>query len=340
MVIAAGVDAGTESYEIFAIEDGLESFRCEIKTVEVMKNPEVVLDAISESNAEIIAGISGYGLPIKRFSELTNEDIFLMTLSKDEKVAVGLRPLIELILKKDINIYTIPGIIHLTTVPEWRKINRIDIGTPDKLCSVVMAMERLSEDQYYSDQSFVLVEAGYGFNAFIAVEGGKIVDGIGGTSGFPSYLSPGSIDAEIAHLLSSFPKSLIFRAGFRDYLRMKKMQNGFESLDGNVVEWMVEFMKKGVKAVEVSIKENDRIVTSGRFFKNPGYRKMFEEAFEEYEIIDLGRDKSAEGAAVIADGLAGGIFEKLVNILEIRNARGSVLDYITPEIRKHMKYQL
>jgi len=54
----------------------------------------------------------------------------------------------------------------------------------------------------------------------------------------------------------------------------------------------------------------------------------------------LGRDKSAEGAAVIADGLAGGIFEKLVDILEIKKAKGSVLDYITPEMRKYIKYQV
>jgi len=339
MVIAAGIDAGTSTYEVFVMEDGAELSSYEFDTEEVRENPDIVVDALLKVDAEIIAGASGYGLPVKKFSELTDEDVFLMTLSGD-KAVVGLRNLIRIIRKKKLPVYTIPGIIHLTTVPEWRKINRIDMGTPDKLCSVATALVKLSEGENYSNQSFVLVEAGYGFNAYIAVKEGKIVDGIGGTSGFPSYLSPGSIDAEIAHLLSSFPKSLIFRAGVRDYLRMKKMQNSFESLDGNVVEWMVEFMKKGVKAVEVSIKENDRIVTSGRFFKNPGYRKMFEEAFEEYEIIDLARDKSAEGAAVIADGLAGGIFEKLVDILEIKKAKGSVLDYITPEMRKYIKYQV
>lgn len=340
MVIAAGIDAGTSTYEVFAMEDGVEFFSYEVDTEKVRKNPEIIVDALLQTNAKVAAGISGYGLPVKKFSELSEEDIFLMTLSEEDEAAVGLRRLIRLVMKKEFEIYTIPGVIHLTTVPEWRKINRIDMGTPDKVCAVALAMKELSDWENYSKQSFILVEAGYGFNAFIAVENGKIVDGIGGTSGFPSYLSPGSIDAELVHLLSSFPKKLIFSGGIRSYLYMRAEECSFESMSKKAVEWMIEFMKKGIKAVEVSIGENNKIVTSGRFFKNSRYRKMFEEAFSEYEILNLERDKSAEGAAIIADGLAGGIYRKLVDALEIRNARGSVLDYITPEIRKHMKYQL
>jgi predicted butyrate kinase (DUF1464 family) len=338
MVIAAGIDAGTETYEVFAIDGGDECFKYEVETSKVKENPELIFDAILKTNAEIIAGLSGYGSPVKRFSELTDRDIFLLTLNREKEAAVGLRSLIELAIRKNLNIYTIPGVIHLTTVPNWRKINRIDMGTSDKLCSIALALNQLSEEESYEKQDFVLVEAGYGFNAFIAVKGGKVVDGIGGTSGFPSYLSIGSIDAELAYLLSDFPKSMIFSGGIKSYLESKgKKIEKMDEMPEEAVEWVIEFIMKGIRSVEVSIRNRGRIITSGRFFSIPEFKKIFEEVTEGYEIIELkGSKQSAEGAAIIADGLAGGEFKELVEHLEIKKARGTALDYITPDVREYI----
>jgi predicted butyrate kinase (DUF1464 family) len=336
MVIAAGIDAGSKSYEIVAMDDGVPFFRYVVETAKVRENPDLIFDAISKSNAEVIAGLSGYGLPVRKFTELTERDIFLMTLKREKNVSVGLRQLITLAKIKNLNIYTIPGVIHLTTVPEWRKINRIDMGTSDKLCSVALALHKLSTEMPYEDQDFVLVEAGYGFNAFIAVEKGKVVDGIGGTSGFPAYLSVGSIDAELAYLLSDFPKSMISSGGIKSYLKSKGSKfEGMDEMPEEAMNWMVEFMMKGIRAVEVSIRNKGRIVVSGRFFSIPEFKKVFEEFAADYEVIELS-EKSAEGAAIIADGLADGMFKELIEHLEIKRARGTVLDYITPDIKKYL----
>lgn len=338
MVVVAGVDAGTESYQVYAIDDGKECFSHTIKTSKVKEDPEEVFEALQKSKAEIVAGLSGYGLPVKHFAELTDEDISLMTLSKESEAAVGLRYLIETARYRMTNILTIPGIIHLPTVPQWRKINKIDMGTPDKLCSVALALNQLHRDKIdYDQQNFVLVEAGSGFNAFIAVEGGKVVDGIGGTSGFPAYSSLGSLDSELAYLLSPFPKSMIFKGGLKNYLGTEKPEN----LPYEVMEWLAEFMFKGIRAVETSMKHKATVVTSGRFFSIPQFRKIFEEFAQEYKVNVLeleGGKQSARGAAIIADGLAHGQFEKLVEHLEIKKARGTFLDYITPQVKKYLDF--
>jgi|Deesub1362B_J571_1020462.scaffolds.fasta_scaffold00309_7 predicted butyrate kinase (DUF1464 family) len=337
MVIAAGIDAGTKSYRLFAIKDGNEHFKKEIETEEVKENPEIIFKELKKSNADITAGLSGYGLPVKGFSELTDRDMYLMSLTREKEEAIALRTLIKSVINRKINMYTIPGIIHLPTVPEWRKINKIDMGTADKLCSVVSAMDRLSDGGNYCDQNFILVEAGYGFNAFISVSEGKIIDGIGGTSGFPSFLSSGSIDAEFAYLLSDFPKSMIFSGGIRSYLRAKgSVIDGLEELPDESIDWIIEFVVKSIRVAEVSIGKVSRIVTSGRFFGVSEFKKMFEEVAAEYDIVNLDGFQSARGAAIIADGLADGKFKPLVEHLEIMRAKGTVLDYITPDIRKYI----
>ncbi len=339
MVIAAGVDAGTETYQVYAMENGQELFSRILETSTVKKNPELIFDALEESGAEAVAGLSGYGSPVKSFTDLTDEDISLMTLSKDKKPSVGLRALIEMARSSKINIKTIPGVIHLPTVPEYRKINKIDMGTPDKVCSVALALDQLSEEVEYGEQNFVLVEAGSGFNAFIAVEGGKIVDGIGGTSGSLAYRSTGSIDGELAYLLSPFPKSMIFNGGIKNYFGLTAAP---EDLPQEIMEWLAELMFKGIRSVETAMKDRPvRIMTSGRFFSIPRFRKVFQEAGDDYryEILDLkGGKQSAMGAAIIADGLSGGRFEDLVEHLEIKRAGGTVLDYMAPEVKRYLDF--
>jgi predicted butyrate kinase (DUF1464 family) len=39
--------------------------------------------------------------------------------------------------------------------------------------------------------------------------------------------------------------------------------------------------------------------------------------------------QAAEGAAIIANGLAGGRYERLVDVLRLRESEGTILDYVT-----------
>jgi len=325
-MISLGIDAGTKSYEVFWLEDDKPS-KLSFSTQEVRKNPQCLIETLEEINPDVAAGLSGYGLPVKPFRELTERDVLLMTLSKDVP-AVGLRGVISILRRRELPIYTIPGVIHLPTVSKWRKLNRIDMGTYDKLCSTVLAVYEFSSDTPLEKLNFVLVEAGFGFNAFIAVKGGKIVDGIGGTSGFPSYSSLGCMDAELAYLLGNFPKSLLFKGGVSE----------LDASEEEKAEWLAELTLRGVRAVDTAVKA-DLVAASGRMFKDRNFLRTFcklasDFGYEVKPVTGFGLAKqSAEGAAIIANGIAGGEFSNIVEHMEILKAKGTILDYLTPEFK-------
>ncbi len=339
-----GIDPGTSSYDVFILEDEKPHKRIEIPTKEVKENPEKFKDVLTEIDADLIAGLSGYGMPVKRFSELNERDIFLLTLNTDPEATMGMRMLVEISKDLDLNIYTIPGVIHLPSVPEYRKINRIDMGTADKLCSAILGIHQLT---YQSNDtlSFLLVESGFGFNTFITVENGKIVDGLGGSSSFPAFSSLGAMDGELAYLLKPFPKDVLFSGGIRSYLMDKGIEiENIHNLSSEALEWFAEWLMKGVRAVDIC--KTERILLSGKNFAYDELEKIFRELAESYgyeceRLEGFGVAKqSAEGAAIVANGLGGGEFKEIVEKAEILNAKGSVLDYITSDIKRYLRIKL
>ena len=322
-MISAGIDAGTKSYEIFWL-DNEEPYKIAFSTKEVKENPICIINALEEIKPDVAAGSSGYGLPVKPFQKLNENDVFLMTLSFDLP-SVGLREVINALRMSELPAYTIPAVIHLPTVPAWRKINRIDMGTYDKLCSAVLALYDLSHDGI---ENFVLVEAGFGFNAFISVKGGRIVDGIGGTSGFLGYSSVGCMDGELAYLIGGFPKSLLFKGGISE----------LDAPEKEKMEWLAEFTLKGVRAAETTVKSKT-IAVSGRMFENRHFFEAFnglasEFGYEVRKVRGFGIAKqSAEGAAIVANGMAGGKFSGLIKHMAILEAGGTIFDYLTKEFR-------
>lgn len=329
-MISVGVDPGTASYDVVAIEGDKVVYASSLPSTEVRVNPLKLIEEIERSEAEIGAGLSGYGLPVKNFSEIDEIDIFLMTLNFEETSSIGLRKIIDLIRERNLNFYTIPGIIHLETVPVWRKMNKIDIGTADKLCSTVLAVYQLSQEIPVEKQNFILAEVGHGFTAFVGVKRGKIVDGIGGTSGFPGYSSMGSMDSELAYLLGSFPKNLIFTGGIDYFAKEWGLENAFEIL--------AEYVLKGLRSIEVSVGTADLCVLSGRYAGN-----VVDRISEVYECVFLqgfGRkteQTAAQGAALIANGIGGGEFREILEHMEIFSARGTSLDYLTSELVDHLR---
>ena len=289
---------------------------------------------LREYTPQAIACGFGYGLPVKRLSELNERDLTLLTLSFDRPI-MGVRLLIEALRKYFGEVsYTIPSVKLLPTVPAYRKLNKIDMGTSDKVCSVALALVKLKEVGIsFTDQNFVLVEAGYGFNSFVAVKSGKIVDGLGGSSGFPSFSSSGALDLEVVALPKDYPKDTVFKGGFKDFLKCE-----IDEIPDEALHWMFEYIVKGIKVMEVSVGKCCQIVISGRFFD------IYYDEFVDYtgfECFKLSSVKaSAEGACIIANGLAGGIFRNVVDHLELLKASGSVLDYIAHDLRKLFKYPI
>jgi len=316
--VSVGIDAGTKSYGVYVLESN-EHF--EFESEWVRENPERFVEFLSELDMDAGAGLSGYGLPVKKFSEITERDFFEMTLNFEKERAMGMRAVIEGVKQAEVPVFTVPAVIHLPTVPDYRKINRIDMGTYDKVCSVAYVLH-----EYGIDETFVLAELGYGFNAFIAVKKGKIVDGIGGTSGFPGYMSLSAIDGELAYLMKRIEKKALFMGGLKSYFD----EAGIEFDKDVFSEWVL----KGINAVNTSVRA-DKVYLSGRF------ASMLSEIIDrEFDVVNLSKEGakvSACGAAVIASGYAGRGGKEIVDQLELFNAGGSVLDHITNDIRAFLR---
>src|SRR5438445_8780532 len=101
----------------------------------------------------------------------------------------------------------LPGVIHLPSVPAHRKLNNIDLGTPDKVCVAALALERIAST-WTREGPICVVELGSAFTAAIVIsEHGSIIDGVGGTAGPVGWKSGGGWDGEAAYLLSPLAKT-------------------------------------------------------------------------------------------------------------------------------------
>ncbi|GAH20560.1 unnamed protein product, partial [marine sediment metagenome] len=213
-----GIDPGSLSWDFFGLENDEIILDASIPTKELMKEPHKAISIIkSIGNVDLIVAPSGFGLPLKNIKDITEKDIFFTLLKFDKKEKdklIGLGEVLRLIKAEKIPGVIVPGVKHLPTVPRYRKINKIDLGTADKLCTAVTGirdqMERLNIGPEKSN--FIMVEIGYGFTAVLAIENGQIIDGIGG-SNIMGFRACGSLDGELAYLIKHIKKENIYKGG-------------------------------------------------------------------------------------------------------------------------------
>jgi predicted butyrate kinase (DUF1464 family) len=255
----------------------------------------------------------------------------------------GLRAMVELMRERRLPAVLLPGVIHLPTVPPHRKVNRIDMGTADKLCAAALGIREQSDRLGLpaGSTSFILVELGGVFTAALAVDGGRIVDGIGGTGGGLGYRALGALDGEVAYALGAVKKALLFTggaafvAGDPDLPPEALVARARE--DGRArVAWeaFVEAITKMVATLRVSVPAPREILLSGRVSRAPGLLEVLSAALGAPAPVRLlgglasGCKEAAQGAALVADGLAGGRHRDVVEAMRIRDARGTLLDHL------------
>lgn len=345
-----GVDPGTKSFDIIGLENGKIKLDLSYPSEVIAEDPSKIVKTIEDFKSDIIIGPSGYGVPLKHIKDLTQRDRFEMTLVREEEmkeipVLIGLQKMIDEMAEKNMNVWFIPGVIHLPTVPEWRKYNKIDMGTADKMAITVLGIydQAKRHGTEYDEVSFVILEVGFGYNYAGAVENGKIVDGIGGTIfPGPAYVNSGALDGEVAYLLGKVKKWHLFWGGASTIAAGEILppEEFAKRLDEEPFVKAWEAMKDGfLKAVasELTIVSNAKeIILSGRLMRIEELRKdvkdLFEDTFD-IPVVKLrgleGKAKeAAQGSAIIGDGLAGGKFKELVEHVEIKKSRESVLDHV------------
>ncbi|HIP63182.1 MAG TPA: DUF1464 domain-containing protein, partial [Archaeoglobus profundus] len=85
IMIAVGIDAGTNTSELIVLKDEKV-----VERISYHRLDDKVVKDLKEIDADVYAGLSGYGLPVKKFSEIDDRELTLMTLNFDETI-IGLR---------------------------------------------------------------------------------------------------------------------------------------------------------------------------------------------------------------------------------------------------------
>ena len=255
----------------------------------------------------------------------------------------GLSALLRVLARSSLPVVLTPGVLHLPTVPPHRKVNRVDMGTADKVCAVALAVDDQARRLGcpLSATSFVLLELGGAFTAAVAVAGGRIVDGAGGSAGALGLRAAGALDGEAAYLAGSVSKDMLFRGGAATVAGWDEGTEPAERLahpatprERVASEALIESAVKTAVALAQSVPGPTEFVLSGRLARVEAVSGAIRRRLEPFaptrvlEGFAAVAKQAAQGAALVADGLAGGAHRELVELLAIREARGSVLDHL------------
>ncbi len=337
-----GIDPGTGSFDFFGMEGEKAIIDATVPVPEVAQNPKVLLDTVrSILPLDMIVGPSGYGLPPTPIKDITERKLTLM-VPDDKSIPLydGIRMVLRLMKDEGFPVYFTPGVIHLPTVPAYRKANKMDMGTADKVCCVALAIRDQSEHYGigYNETSFILVEIGYAFNAVIGVDGGKIVDGLGGTSGGPGFITLGNMDSELAVRLGRFPGIVLFSGGAKDMSGKDDLtpEELAKESDKYAEAWnmILESVLKGVAAMMVAVEKPREILLSGRLSGIAKIADTLTARLSQFgRVRKVGRQakiakEAAEGAYIIGEGLLGGKYKGIVDSLKLREATGTMFDHI------------
>ena len=346
----AGVDPGTVSIDVCAFDDGEVLLDQSFRSADLATDPAPLVDAlVAHRPLDLVLGPAGYGLPLVRGERIGESELSLMLLLRSDQAGAragigGMRAMIGALIGAELPLVFGPGAIHLPTVPQYRKWNRIDLGTADKVCSAALCIvdqaNRLG--LAYEETSFIMLELGGAFSAALAIDRGQIVDGLGGSCTPIGGRSCGALDAEAAYLLgAALSKETVFSGGALDPRGELDLSapGALEALRGDrglSEGWLAleEGAAKAALALTVSVPAPREILVAGRLAGAPGLLDALTERLAGVASVSgatgLGpRAKTAaQGAAVLADGLAGGRYAPLVERLRLSEASGTALDHL------------
>jgi predicted butyrate kinase (DUF1464 family) len=349
-LLCLGIDPGTLSIDLCGIDGGHAVVDESVPTRAALADPDAFVERIAGLGPfDCIVGPSGYGLPLTRGANLSEEALrlALLALPGEHGGIGGLGALMRALARSSLPVVFTPGVVHLPTVPAHRKLNRVDLGTADKLCVAVLAIDDQMKRRHcaLAETSFILLELGGAFTAAVAVAGGRVLDGIGGSAGPMGVRACGALDAEVAVLAGRVTKSMVFSGGAADVggsggTDIDALAHPRTAREQMALDAYVEGGCKAVAALQVALPRPTEILLSGRLARVTAVRDAFAArlaaAGPVVQLSGFARvaRQAAQGAALIADGLAGGTHAALVDQLALRQAAGSALDWlyvITPE---------
>ena len=187
------------------------------------------------------------------------------------------------------------------------------------------------------DTAFVLLELGGAFSAALAIAGGQIVDGMGGSSGPLGARAVGAFDGELAYLMApALTKRTLFTGGALDPTGAGDLNNltALWSSPAHADGWtaLLEAAAKAVRALIVSTPTPHEIIVSGRLARLPqviaALTRLVTNIAPVVALVPGRASAAAHGAALLADGLTSGPNAGLVELLRLRESSGSALDHL------------
>ncbi|MHA1167533.1 MAG: DUF1464 family protein, partial [Candidatus Hodarchaeales archaeon] len=267
MIRTIGIDPGTSNWSFYGMDDDGKVFLDAILPAKSELLDSMVKLVVDQCPVDGIGAPSGYGLPVRSLDKLNEKEWFLLALKKKNGSFLLRKFLKRLLTEIKVPCTVLPAVKHLSTVPNWKKVNRIDLGTTDKLCAAIWTLNEIEEKKKcgWSKISFIHAELGYGFNAFISVEQGKVTGGIGGSIASSGFLSGGFIDSEIAVLHSNLTKKAVFSGG----MKVEGVDKPSDLIKCDIIRW-----ESYIKNIIVDIARIDPVgkitdvFLSGRFIND------------------------------------------------------------------------
>ncbi len=361
MVRVLGIDPGTRSFDLALVEDGYVVWEASIDTMEVAEKPEKLLEVIeSAGEVDAIAAPSGYGVPVTFSWEVLDPrrfavEVLLLSSERDieEGVAQGdpgvmvydalAKTVVALCSRASPPSVFIPGVVHLPTVEPSAKYNRVDLGTADKLAVTVLAAYQAKTLLGVEPEkaSFMLLEMGYGYNALVLVEKGRIVWGLGGTSLSTGMLTAGPLDLEVVVAGRNWARTDVFHGGVMEACNTLSPEEAYARAKsgGGTCREALEAMLEQIAYTIAGLAARRNVgilILSGRLTR---MKQLVEDLasrlpgnIELHLLPPLEGARTtkhaAHGYALVVEGLLGGSARHVVERMRIRDACGTALDHV------------
>src|SRR5260221_10341699 len=125
-----GIDPGTVSIDICGLDEGRVFLDRSLSTARALADPSMLVGLLNDAHRaaplDLVAGPSGYGLPLIAARDLTETDIRLAILAADgESGGIGgLRSLMRELKRSPLPLVLSPRGVHPASGPPHRKGNR------------------------------------------------------------------------------------------------------------------------------------------------------------------------------------------------------------------------
>lgn len=180
MSVSLGVSYGMRNGKTCLVENGqVLEFRSFLDPVALRTYLEHTCTLYPEPTIVVSTDLETPFTNLVNISRTCLEDMLLPRYTLEQKDSL-LDFLID-IKYSNINSYFAPSVKYLSTLPQYRRLMRESLGTPNHVCAVASLLSQLrAREAAWSEMNFLCLEVNANFRNILVVENGQIVNGISG----------------------------------------------------------------------------------------------------------------------------------------------------------------